>query len=127
MSIDGEAVHSREARLAVEAARNEYEPCHRVLEATAREWVRSGRSPSRLLEADELRVVRRWLGEECARALRASDEIQSLVASSEAALAALLAATKQGKARRRGRWLMIAFALLTGAVAAEMHYFVTIG
>jgi hypothetical protein len=127
MSVDEEAVHSREARLAVEAARNEYEPCHRVLEARAAEWVRSGRSPSRLLEADELRVVRRWLGEECARALRASDEIQRLVSSSEAALAAPLSAARQGKVRRLGRWLMVAFTLLIGAAAAEMHYFVTLG
>lgn len=104
MFIHGQAVHSRKAKLAIEAVScDEYEPCRRVLEARAAEWVRSGRSPSRLLEADELRVVRRWLRDGYARGPGASDEIQRLVASSEATLAALVATAAAADARHRRR------------------------
>src|ERR1044071_4350410 len=86
MCIDNEAVRSGVPRFAIEAAlREQYEPCFRVMEARVAEWVRSGRSPSRLLEADELRVVRRWLGQARAWGLETSDDLQRLVADSEGA------------------------------------------
>jgi WD40 repeat protein len=72
-------------------SRREDEQRRRVLEGKAAEWVTSGRGQSRLLDADELREVRSWLGDDKARDLGVSEEIQSLLASSEAALAALVA------------------------------------
>jgi len=81
-------------------SRREDEQRRRVLQAKAAEWVKSGRGQSRLLDADELREVRSWLSEEKARDLGVSEEIQSLLASSEAALAAQVAEAE----RQRSRW-----------------------
>jgi hypothetical protein len=125
MFIDKEAVRSGNARPAVETAfRQDYEACFRVLEARVAEWVRSGRSPSRLLEADELPVVRRWLRDARAWGLEASDDLQRLLAGSEAAQARREADVKAEAARHRGRlrlWLTAAFVVLTGvAVAVQM-------
>jgi len=124
MCIDNEAVRSGMARFAIEAAlREQYEPCFRVLEARVAEWVRSGRSPSRLLEADELRVVRRWLGQARAWGLETSDDLQRLLADSEAAQTAR-EANLEAEARHRGRlrlWLTAAIVVLTcAAMAAQM-------
>jgi hypothetical protein len=122
MCIDNDAVRSRMARFAVEAAlREEYEPCFRVLEARVAEWVRNGRSPSRLLEADELRVVRRWLCHARAWGLETSDDLQRLLADSEAAQATREADVEAEAARHRGRlrlWLTAAIVVLTGAAVA---------
>ena len=125
MCIDNEAVRSGKARLAVEAAlREQYEPCFRVLEARVAEWVRSGRSPSRLLEADELRVVRRWLSEAHAWGLGPSDDLRRLLAESEAAHATREADVEAKAARHRGRlrlWVTAAIVVLTfAAVAVQM-------
>ena len=126
MCIDKDDVRSGMARFAIEAAlRAEYEPCFRVLEARLAEWVRSGRSPSRLLEADELRVVRRWLGQARACGLEASDDLQRLVAGSEAAQAAREADVAAKAARHRGRlrlWVTAAaiVVLTCAAMAVQM-------
>lgn len=125
MCIDTEAVRSGKARLAIEAAlREEYKPCFRALEARVAEWVRSGRSPSRLLEADELRVVRRWVCQARAWGVEASDDLQRLLAGSEAAHATQKADVEARAARHRGRlrlWLTAAIVMLTcAAVAVQM-------
>ena len=94
------------------------------MEARVAEWVRSGRSPSRLLEEDELRVVRRWLGQARAWGLETSDDLQRLVADSEAAQTAREANLEAEAARHRGRlrlWLTAAIVVLTcAAMAAQM-------
>ena len=89
------------------------------MEARVAEWVRSGRCPSRLLEADELRVVRRWLSQDSARGLIAREDLGSLLSSSEAALAARAAATEEARRdRRMRRWMMVALVVTTAAAVA---------
>jgi hypothetical protein len=95
----------------------EDEQRRRVLEAKAAEWVKSGRGQSRLLDAEELREVHGWLTDEKAGDLGVSEEIQSLLAHSEAALAAQVVET-EGRRRRWRRWVMVALVVLTGAVVA---------
>src|SRR5256885_3075637 len=122
MFIDNEDLRTGNARLAAEAAfRKDYEPCFRVLEARVAEWVRSGRSPSRLLESDELPVVRRWLSDAPPWGLEASDDLRRLLADSEAAQAAREADAEAEAARHRSRflrWLTAAVVVLTGAAVA---------
>jgi hypothetical protein len=122
MCIDQESVRSGMPRFAIEAAlREQYEPCLRVLEARVAEWVRSGRSPSRLLEADELRVIRRWLCHARAWGLEESDDLQRLLADSEAAHATRAADVAAVAARHRGRlrlWVTAAIVVLTSAAVA---------
>jgi hypothetical protein len=120
-----EAAHAWEAQLAIEAVarhEDEYEPCYRALEDRVSAWVKSGRAASRLLEADELRVVRRWLGQDSARGLAARDDLESLLFSSEAALAARAArAATTGEARRHRRtrqWMLVALVVMTTAAIA---------
>jgi hypothetical protein len=103
-----------------DVSRKDDEHCRRVLAARAAEWVKGGRGSSHLLEADELHVVRRWLDDERARDPGVSEEIHSLVASSEAVLAAQVAKGDDGR-RRLVRWLVV-LAVLTGAVAAVSTY-----
>lgn len=121
MFIDNEAVRAGDARPAGAVFRQDYESCFRVLEARVAEWVRSGRNPSRLLEADELPVVRRWLRDARAWGMEASNDLQHLLAGSEAAQARRAADARAESARRRGRlrlWLTAAIAVLAGAVVA---------
>ena len=90
-----------------------------MLEAKATEWVKHGRGQSRLLDADELREVRSWLSDDKARDLGVSKDIQSLLARSEAALAAHVAES-EGRRRRWRRWVMIVLVMLTAAVVAVL-------
>jgi CHAT domain len=96
-------------------SRREDEQHRRVLEAKAAEWARSGRGQSRLLDADELREVRNWLSEEKARDLGVTEEMQSLLTHSEAALAAQIAEAENRRLRLR-RWVMTALVVLTSSV-----------
>ena len=123
--INNQAIRSATARLAADAAfREEYEPCLRVLKARVAEWVRSGRSSSRLLEADELCVVRHWLRDARAWGLAGSDDLRRLLAESEAAKATREADIEAEAARHRGRvrlWVTAAMVVLTcAALAAHM-------
>jgi len=117
--VHREAVHAWEAQLAIESVarhEDEYEACYRALEDRVSAWVNSGRAASRLLEADELRVVRRWLSQDSARALAARADLESLLSSSEAALAARAAATEEARRHRRmRRWMIVALVVMTAA------------
>src|ERR1051325_10142575 len=108
--VQRQAGRAWEAQLASEAVarhEDEYEACYRALEDRVSAWVDSGRAASRLLEADELRVVRHWLSGDSARDLAARDDLESLLSSSQAALAAHAAATEEARHHRRMRqWLM---------------------
>jgi len=97
--------------------RRDDEQRRRVLEAKAAEWGRHGRGLSRLLDGDELREVRGWLSDDKARDLGVSEEIQSLLSRSAAALAAQVAEAEARRLRWR-RWVMIALVVVTGAGAA---------
>ncbi|HEY0484424.1 MAG TPA: hypothetical protein VGD37_43185 [Kofleriaceae bacterium] len=100
--------------------RKQDEQRRRVLEAKALEWVQSGRGLSRLLDADELREVRSWLSDEKARDLGVSEDIESLLARSEAALAAQ-AAEIEDRRRRWRRWVTIALVgLASGVLVVSM-------
>ena len=120
-----EAAHAWEAHLAIEAFAlhdDDYEACHRTLEDRINAWVKSGRAASRLLEADELRVVRHWLNRDSARTLAAREDLQTLLSSSEAALAAhaaRAAATEEARRHRRMRqWMIVALVMMTVAAIA---------
>ena len=120
--VHREAAHAWEAQLAIESVarhEDEYEACYRALEDRVSAWVNSGRAASRLLEADELRVVRRWLSQDSARGLAAREDLESLLSSSEAALAAQAAATEEARRHRRVRqWMIVAFVVMTAAAIA---------
>jgi hypothetical protein len=120
--VQREAAHAWEAHLAIEAVArhdDEYESCYRALEDRVNAWVKSGRAPSRLLEADELHVVRRWLSHDSAQDLAAREDLESLLSSSEAALAALAAATEEARRHRRmRRWMLVALVAMTAAAIA---------
>lgn len=70
------------------ATRRDDELHRRALEVKAAEWVRSGRGPFRLLDADELRELHGWLAGDTARELGISEDSLALVRQSEAALQA---------------------------------------
>jgi hypothetical protein len=110
------------AHLATEAVApvdDEYEACYRALEDWVSAWVKSGRAASRLLEADELRVVRHWLSQDSARGPAAREDLEDLISSSEAALAARAVATEEARRHRRMRqWLMVALVVMTAAAIA---------
>jgi hypothetical protein len=120
--VHQEAARAWEARLAIEAVarhEGEYEACYRALEHTVSAWVKSGRAASRVLEADELRVVRRWLSQDSARDLAAREDLGTLLSSSEAALAARAAATEEaGRLRRMRQWMIVALVVMTAAAVA---------
>lgn len=124
--VHREAARAWEAQLAIESVaphedEDGYEACYRALEDWVSAWVKSGRAASRLLEADELRVVRHWLSQDSARGLAARSDLESLLSSSEAALAARAAATEQARRDRRVRqWMMVALVVMTaGAIAVS--------
>jgi 2-C-methyl-D-erythritol 4-phosphate cytidylyltransferase len=122
--VHREAARAWEAQLAIESVarhedEDEYEACYRALEDWVSAWVKSGRAASRLLEADELRVVRRWLSQDSARGLAAREDLESLLSSSEAALAAHAAAAEEARRYRRMRqWVMVALVVMTAAAIA---------
>jgi hypothetical protein len=121
---DQAAAHAWAARFAIESVarhedEDEYEACYRALEERVDAWVSSGRAATRLLEADELPVVRRWLSQDSARGLAAREDLKSLLSSSEAALAALAAATEAARRHRRMRqWMTGACVVMTAAAIA---------
>jgi hypothetical protein len=121
--VHREAARAWQAQLAIESvARYEdgYEACYRALEDSVRAWVNSGRAASRLLEADELRVARRWLSQDSAQGLAAREDLESLLSSSEAALAARAAATDEARLRRSRPWMMVALVVLIVMTAAAI-------
>lgn len=117
-----EAAYAWHAELAIEAVAphdDEYESCYRALEDRVNAWVKRGRAASDLLEADELRVVRRWLNHDGARGLAAREDLQSLLSTSEAALAALAAASDEARRQRRMRqWMTVALVAMTASAIA---------
>ena len=120
-----EATRAWQAQLAIDAVvrhEDEYEACYRVLEDRVSAWVKTGRAASRLLEADELRVVRRWLSQDSARGLAAREDLASLLASSEAALAARAAATEEARRHRRMRQSMVValVVMIAAAIAVSI-------
>jgi WD40 repeat protein len=95
-------------------SRRQDEQRRRALEDRATEWVARGRGSSRLLDADEVHEARSWLTDDKARDLGVSEEIQSLLVRSEAALAAQVA---EAEGRRRTRRRVIAGVIAGLAVA----------
>jgi hypothetical protein len=123
MLVHRDGVRAWGAQLAIDAVarheEDEYEACYRALEDAVSAWVKSGRAAARLLDADELRVVRRWLSQDSAGGLAAREDLQSLFASSEAALAAQAAATEDARRHRRVRqWMAVALVMMTAAALA---------
>ncbi len=122
MLVHREAACAWEAQLAIESVarhEDEYEACYCALEDRVSAWVNSGRAASRLLEADELRVVRRWLSQDSARGLAALEDLESLLSSSEAALAPRATTTEEARRDRRMRqWMMVALVVMTAAAIA---------
>jgi WD40 repeat protein len=95
-------------------SRRQDEQRRRALEDRATEWALHGRGSSRLLDADEVHEARSWLTDDKARDLGVSEEIQSLLVRSEAALAAQVA---EAEGRRRTRRRVIAGVIAGLAVA----------
>jgi hypothetical protein len=122
MLVHREAARAWEAQLAIESVarhEDEYEACYRALDDRVSAWVNSGRAASRLLEADELRVVCRWLSQDSARGLAAREDLESLLSRSEAALAAQAAAIEEARRHRRMRqWMLVVFVVMTAAAIA---------
>ena len=120
--VHQKATRAWEPQLAIEAVarrEGEYEACYRALEHWVSAWENSGRAASRLLEADELRVVRRWLSQDSARGLAAREDLGTLLSRSEAALAARAVATEEaGRDRRMRQWMMVALVVMTAAAIA---------
>jgi WD40 repeat protein len=98
-------------------SRRQDEQRRRELEGRAAEWAKHGRGPSHMLDADEVREARGWLSDDKARDLGVSDDIQRLIAQSEAALAAQRA-DAAARRRRLRRWITIALGTLSVAVVS---------
>jgi WD40 repeat protein len=95
-------------------SRRQDEQRRRVLEAKAAEWVHHGRGESRLLDRDELHEVRSWLDADKAHDLGVSEQIDQLLARSEAALEAQVV---EAARHRRVRRISVVVALVVLAVA----------
>jgi len=98
-------------------SRQQDEQRRRELEERAAEWAKHGSGASHLLDADEVREARGWLTGDKARDLGVSDDIQRLLARSEAQLAAQLAEA-EGRRRRVRRWVTVALVTLAAAVVS---------